>query len=665
MADLSKNDLDEFQNILMANLKSVMNGNDTDTGVKYYEEDDEYSEEDEEYSEEAEEYSEYEDDYEDDILNNPDNFGGLKYNPAYQTYEEIEETPVEEPLVAPLTVEDLKSDISDSVSGIMDKSSIVDENGNDLLSNNVGNTAPVNSNIVSKPPVNYNVESTSGIILSDDVRLTRPGVDVTYSPVIVFLYNQGKDMGYPVVLSSESGETNDVVFGSDKGYVTGYVGVLVRQASSNHPMSLSIDGKEESTSAGVTYKMNWFPEYKGAKVVSSFMGVRYRTGDALEFDSSYKCKKQGVDFWNGTSSSTDMAENIEDLIVSPTPEDNYYSDMIQRQADEIINLKKQIEDLTKYNNMEQNVGVQCADEFNSTSAFNRYNNDVDEFYKNGEMPINIQKWNDYFNENKTPQEYVKQPEPVIETYEESMNSTPLNVGGTEEDYLSSLAEFRNRLVDDIIFKFGGLENIHSFCVEGDHTLKINNVSYKPRLNESTILTFPLDVRRACRNGAFACIFDYSCIAKMTSLRTLEFPCETFLRNYVAPNLGFKGNFRPDYLFDISPSIQEIIYGNVTINKYDRDKYIDAYNEQYGNKVARMNEICNNFVFENFTKGGIQRIRDVWSQKNWGFFTKLGYCSINLVGSAVGATVNVADTVGKSGIRKAGNLFRKAFTSTKL
>lgn len=662
MADLSKKDLDDFQNIFMANLKSAMNGGGVDTSTEYYEEEDEYPEEEEE---EYHQEDPFEDDIDDDFLNDPDNFGGLKYNPAYQSHEEIEETPVVEPVTPPLTVEDLKNDISDSVSDIMDKPTIVDENGNDLLSNKKEGTIPVNSNIVSKPPVNYNSENTSGIILSNDVRLTRPGVDVTYSPVIVFLYNQGKDMGYPVVLSSESRENNDIVFGSDKGYVTGYAGVLVRQASSNHPMSLSIDGKEESTSAGVTYEMNWFPEYKGAKVVSAFMGVRYRTGDVLEFDSKYKGKKQGVDFWNGQPPTEGIEDNMDSLITSSTPEDAYYSDMIQRQADEIMNLKKQIRDLTKYNNMEQNVGVQCADEFNSTSAFNRYNNGIDEFYKSGEMPINIQKWNDYFNENKTPQEYVKQPEPVVETYEENINSTPLNVGGTEEDYLASLAKFRNRLVDDIIFKFGGLENIHSFCVEGDHTLKINNVSYKPRLNESTILTFPLDVRRACRNGAFACIFDYSCIAKMTSLRTLEFSCETFLRNYVAPNLGFKGNFRPDYLFDIGSSIQEIVYGNVTINKYDRDKYINAYNEQYGNKVAKMNEVCNNFVFEKFTKGGIRRIQDVWSQKNWGFFTKLGYCSINLVGSAFGATVNIADTVGKSGIRKAGNLFRKAFTSTKL
>ena len=214
--------------------------------------------------------------------------------------------------------------------------------------------------------------------------------------------------------------------------------------------------------------------------------------------------------------------------------------------------------------MEYNVGVQSEDAFNSSSAYRRYADNMNNFYATKEMVDYMKMWNTFFNNNKTPQENIVQPEPIRETYSDNINGVPLRVDGTPEEYLDSFSDFRKRLIEDIIFKFGGLENIHTFCIEGDHTLTINNVSYQPKIAEEVILTFPLDVRRACRGGAFACIFDYSALASMSSLRVVEFPSESFMRNYVAPNLGFNKSFRPDYLFDASSSLQEIIYGKYII-----------------------------------------------------------------------------------------------------
>lgn len=691
MADLTKDDLAEFEQSFMKTLMGLTSGNSSITN---------------------ENLGSCITSDNKDVLEDPNNFGGTKYNPEYNRnvaddscYEDEDEDGYE-PYYDDEDYhedddygDDWDTDSNDSDWGSTDNndsdwesadnnesgkdlmgdsiqtppvtSSIIDTDGRPIVTSSpaasVVPEAPKNPNIVSRPPRNYKNTAENNVVTRTNPMLSRSGVDITYSPVIVFLRDQGEDMGYPIVLSSESREVNDLVFGSNNDYTVGYVGVLERHSSSNHPISISLDGKSESNNAGVAYNMIWFPEYKGAKVVSGFAGIRYRTGDAVEVDTNYKGKTQGIDFWDGTPSEIESSKTndiFEDINEEPK-EEGILSQMIQRQADEIIDLRKQIADLTRYKNMEYNVGMQSEDAFNSTSAFRRYSDNMKNFFATKEMSDNLKIWDTFFSNNKTPQENIVQPEPIKETYAENMDGVPLRTDGTSEEYLESLADFRRRLLEDIIFKFGGLENIHTFCVEGDHTLTINKVSYQPKIAEEVILTFPLDVRRACRGGAFACIFDYSALASMSSLRVVEFPSESFMRNYVAPNLGFNKSFRPDYLFDASSSLQQIIYNGFKLSRHERNDYINQYNMEYGNKACKINEACNNWVFENLTKGGFGRISDCWNNKNWGIFRKTAYTALNLAGSAVGAGANAVDYVGKTGIREAGKLFRKAFTSTKI
>lgn len=679
MADLTKDDLAEFEQSFMKTLMGLASS-DSSTPSSNFNSDTKGKE---------------------DILEDPNNFGGTKYNPAYNNnnseyedeeedisddyegeddelwgsaYDEEESNTINETVVGnntePSNILTGNNTVASPVNGV-GASGIVGADGKPLSSSSpvksVVEDKPKNPNIVSRPPRNYKNNTGDDVITRINPMLSRSGVDITYSPVVVFLRDQGEDMGYPIVLSSESREVNDLVFGSNNDYTMGYVGVLERHSSSNHPISISLDGKSESNNTGVAYNMIWFPEYKGAKVVSGFAGIRYRTGDAVEVDTNYKGKTQGIDFWDGTPSEIESSKTndiFEDINEEPK-EEGILSQMIQRQADEIIDLRKQIADLTRYKNMEYNVGMQSEDAFNSTSAFRRYSDNMKNFFATKEMSDNLKIWDTFFSNNKTPQENIVQPEPIKETYAENMDGVPLRTDGTSEEYLESLADFRRRLLEDIIFKFGGLENIHTFCVEGDHTLTINKVSYQPKIAEEVILTFPLDVRRACRGGAFACIFDYSALASMSSLRVVEFPSESFMRNYVAPNLGFNKSFRPDYLFDASSSLQEIIYNGFKLSRHERNDYISQYNMEYGNKACKINEACNNWVFENLTKGGFGRISDCWNNKNWGIFRKTAYTALNLAGSAVGAGANAVDYVGKTGIREAGKLFRKAFTSTKI
>lgn len=675
MADLTKDDLAEFEQSFMKTLMGLASG-DSSTPSSNFNSDTNGKE---------------------DILEDPNNFGGTKYNPAYNNnnseyedeeedisddyededdelwgsaYDEEESNTINEPVVRnntePSNILTGNNTVASPVNGV-GASGIVGADGKPLSSSSpikpIVEDEPKNPNIVSRPPRNYKNTTENNVVTRTNPMLSRSGVDITYSPVIVFLRDQGEDMGYPIILSSESREVNDLVFGSNNDYTMGYVGVLERHSSSHHPISISLDGKSESNNAGVAYNMIWFPEYKGAKVVSGFAGIRYRTGDAVEVDTNYKGKTQGIDFWDGTPSEIESSKT-NDIFEEPK-EEGILSQMIQRQADEIIDLRKQIADLTRYKNMEYNVGMQSEDAFNSTSAFRRYSDNMKNFFATKEMSDNLKIWDTFFNNNKTPQENIVQPEPIKETYDENMDGVPLRTDGTSEEYLESFADFRRRLLEDIIFKFGGLENIHTFCVEGDHTLTINKVSYQPKIAEEVILTFPLDVRRACRGGAFACIFDYSALASMSSLRVVEFPSESFMRNYVAPNLGFNKSFRPDYLFDASSSLQEIIYNGFKLSRHERNDYISQYNMEYGNKACKINEACNNWVFENLTKGGFGRISDCWNNKNWGIFRKTAYTALNLAGSAVGAGANAVDYVGKTGIREAGKLFRKAFTSTKI
>lgn len=679
MADLTKDDLAEFEQSFMKTLMSLTSGN-SSTPSSNFNSDTNGKE---------------------DILEDPNNFGGTKYNPAYNNnnseyedeeedisddyededdelwgsaYDEEESNTINEPVVGnntePSNILTGNNTVASPVNGV-GASGIVDADGKPLSSSRpikpIVEDEPKNPNIVSRPPRNYKNNNGDEVVTRINPMLSRSGVDITYSPVVVFLRDQGEDMGYPIILSSESREVNDLVFGSNNDYTVGYVGVLERHSSSNHPISISLDGKSESNNAGVAYNMIWFPEYKGAKVASGFAGIRYRTGDAVEVDTNYKGKTQGIDFWDGTPSEIESSKTndiFEDINEEPK-EEGILSQMIQRQADEIIDLRKQIADLTRYKNMEYNVGMQSEDAFNSSSAYRRYADNMNNFYATKEMVDYRKMWDTFFNNNKTPQESIVQPEPVRETYSDNINGVPLRVDGTPEEYLDSFSDFRKRLIEDIIFKFGGLENIHTFCVEGDHTLTINNVSYQPKISEEVVLTFPLDVRRACRGGAFACIFDYSALASMTSLRVVEFPCESFIRNYVAPNLGFNKSFRPDYLFDASSSLQEIIYGGFKLSRHERNKFINQYNMEYGNTACRINEACNNWVFENLTKGGFGRISNCWNNKNWGFFRKSAYTVLNLAGSTVGAGANAVDFVGKTGFREAGKLFRKAFSSTKI
>lgn len=666
MADLSKSDLDEFEKSLMSALMGMTKENSN-----------EIQQTNEEYNKK-------------DILEDPNNFGGVKYNPENKVIIGDSEAPIRSenkvitdedgvPIISSTGREEYEDEeeyeegyeyaYSEPVTSGNNSSVQATEVPNASTANTVEPVSTgVNSNIVSRPPRNYKEPVVNKNIIGrvDEVNLSRKGVNITYSPVIVFLREQGRDMGYPIVLSSESKEVNDLGFGSDSNYTTGYVGVLERQSSSKHSMCISLNGKEERPTTGVSYKMIWFPEYKGAKMVSGFAGIRYRVGAAVEVDPSYKGKTQGIDFWDGNKveKSASNSDDIFEHALEEPQEESIYSQMIQRQAEEIMDLRRQVKDLTRYANMEYNVGMQSEDAFNSSSAYNRYRDNMDNFYDTQEMKQNRSVWDNFFSNNKTPQENIVQPSNVKETYTSDMGGSPLKTDGTTEEYLESFAEFRKRLLEDITFKFGGLESIHTFCVTDEFTLTINNVSYQPRITEEVIMSFPLDVRRACRGGAFGHIFDYSALASMQNLKVVEFPSESFLRSYVAPNLGFR-NFRPDYLFDASSSLQEIIYNGFKLSRNERNAYIKQYNMEYGNSASKINNACNEWVFNNLTKGGFSRISNCWSNSNWGFFRKSAYTILNLTGSAVGAGANMAEYVGKTGVREVGKAFRKAFTSTKM
>lgn len=157
------------------------------------------------------------------------------------------------------------------------------------------------------------------------------------------------------------------------------------------------------------------------------------------------------------------------------------------------------------------------------------------------------------------------------------NSTDETVFNERIDFnggVESYEDLVNLITNDVVRKFGGLEQIVSFKVIGG-SIVVNGYYYRCRAGELFARGIPYDVRRELNAGSIGRLFNYSLIHKMPRLRDLEFDSLTFVYDYVSYGMGYGSQISVDYFFRDLKALQCLCIGRKLF-------YRDTYMEQIRN-----------------------------------------------------------------------------------
>ena len=182
--------------------------------------------------------------------------------------------------------------------------------------------------------------------------------------------------------------------------------------------------------------------------------------------------------------------------------------------------------------------------------------------------------------------YVKTPPPSGSEYDFVNNKDfgRSDFGSTDETVFNERIEFNggvesyedlvNLITNDVIKRFGGLENIVSFKMVGG-SIVVNGYYYRCKAGELFARGIPYDVRRELDAGCIGRLFNYSLIHQMPRLRDLEFDSINFVYDYVSYGMGYGSQISVDYFFRDLKALQCLCIGTKLF-------YRDTYMEQIKN-----------------------------------------------------------------------------------
>jgi hypothetical protein len=139
------------------------------------------------------------------------------------------------------------------------------------------------------------------------------------------------------------------------------------------------------------------------------------------------------------------------------------------------------------------------------------------------------------------------------------------------------------------------------------------------------------------------------------------PGTQFVYTYVQGHLGLR-TMRMKYFFDIVPTLEFLEIGGEKITRATKETPISEWNEEHLDRWGKLTKFCDEWFFDNVTKGGITRAGDLLLDKNKGFFQKCIGVPLNLSLSLFGG----AATLGGKAVGKVsegiGARFRRAMAS---
>lgn len=198
--------------------------------------------------------------------------------------------------------------------------------------------------------------------------------------------------------------------------------------------------------------------------------------------------------------------------------------------------------------------------------------------------------------------YNVTPKTESEKAYENKGTTDYNYSSSEEtDFnerlefdgdINSYADLVAIISNDIINKFGGLENITTFRVIGGNIV-VNNYFYRCKASDLFVRNLPLDIKSKLNSGDLSCLFNYGLLHSMPRLRCLEFDSISIVYDYVSLGMGYGNRISIDLFFNDLRGLQTLIIGK---NLFERNSYRTAikgndifYNPRFCTKMADASE----------------------------------------------------------------------------
>lgn len=213
----------------------------------------------------------------------------------------------------------------------------------------------------------------------------------------------------------------------------------------------------------------------------------------------------------------------------------------------------------------------------------------------------------------------------------------------------SYKEFREKITNDVITSFGGLEHIETIGVKSGY-LYVNGTLYNKSLDLSFIKGLPMDKRKPLELGQFASVFDWHILRDLPNITVLEFDKVNFVYTRVRSDCwsGAK-KFTTEKMFKTLSSLEFVTIEGAVFERYTVDGECDVFKAQ-ARRSEQLDKIDN--WGGKATKGCWNTTKEMYTSK--GIFTKI------LGTGALGAAAAVgASTVGFKAFRAIGKAIGKA------
>lgn len=153
---------------------------------------------------------------------------------------------------------------------------------------------------------------------------------------------------------------------------------------------------------------------------------------------------------------------------------------------------------------------------------------------------------------------------------ESSDETEFNERLNFDGGIDSYAHLVNIVTEDVIKKFGGLDQIVSFKVIGGSII-VNGYYYRCKAGDIFSRGLPYDIRRELNAGNIDRLFNYEYLAYMPRLRDLEFDSTAFVYDYVSTALGYGSQISVDLFFRDFKALQCLCIGR---KLFRRETYME-------------------------------------------------------------------------------------------
>lgn len=235
-----------------------------------------------------------------------------------------------------------------------------------------------------------------------------------------------------------------------------------------------------------------------------------------------------------------------------------------------------------------------------------------------------------------------------------------------DESIESYEDLVNLISNDVIKKFGGLDNIVSFKVIGG-SIVVNGYYYRCRPGNLFARNIPYDVRRELNAGNIGRLFNYSLFLSMPRLRDLEFDSTKLVYDYVSYGMGYGSQISVDLFFKDLRALQCLCIGR---KLFKRETYMEQiknddvfYHPKAATKFANYSEE----VLGRASKSSWEFTKNTMKSNKYGTIMKTLGVTGGLLATGASAGGRVAVKGSRklfSGLKNLGRSFKDIIEETK-